>query len=134
MKTCPLTKNMKATFGTRLNGYSGILGTMEALHSSSSSVMLCITLGGLIYSSNPIRWLTFGFVSASFTLTVGIFSSKVGDEVEDDDNGDDDNDDGGDEGEEVEMENCVNWRLNENSFIKVVMMIPRVRPHPKRRK
>lgn len=37
----PFTRNMKATFGLYWYGYSSTLGTNEALHMNSSSVMVC---------------------------------------------------------------------------------------------
>ncbi|WRX14906.1 hypothetical protein QQP08_007393 [Theobroma cacao] len=45
---------MKATLGTRSNGYCGIRGTIEALHRSSLSSMPCITSGGFRNSVSPM--------------------------------------------------------------------------------
>lgn len=39
----PLTRNKKATLGTRLSGVRRTIGAMDARQYSSSSVMLCMT-------------------------------------------------------------------------------------------
>lgn len=72
MKTGPLVRNMKAIFGTLLNGYVGTRGTaIEALQSNSSSFMSCIAFGGFRNSSNPIRVIVeLGFSGSTFGIII----------------------------------------------------------------
>lgn len=51
----PLVRNKKAIFGTRLGGPWWILGANDALHSNSSSDMLCMRLTGSGVSKEKVR-------------------------------------------------------------------------------
>ena len=57
----PLARNKKATLGARWYGVLRTLGVMDAHHSSSSSVMLCMALGGSRKRASP----TCGFCGGS---------------------------------------------------------------------
>ena len=117
-ETVCLIKNINAIFDVCLGpGNSFLFGVIEALHNNSSSLMSCISLGGLTKSRKPT--LLFNVLLALERL----------DNDDDDDNGE------GSEGgyEEVERENCVSCRLNEKFFEWKVIMIPKVRPIAKKR-
>lgn len=93
--TGPLVKNMKAILGTRLNGYSLILGSIDAVHKSCSSFIPCIKVGGCWNST----WL-----EVEAFVIVGLGGDGGGGC-----SGDDDDDC------DVKMENwpLVTWRLSE---------------------
>jgi hypothetical protein len=73
----PLTRNKKATFGTRGYGVLRTFGAMDAHQNSSSSVMLCTTLLGASSRVNT----TWGLCNGADIIVGGRSDGGGGDKV-----------------------------------------------------